>query len=507
MPTEAINTANEFLVVGSIFKRPELLVEYSRYIKSKYDFSDKATIFLYDSMEIMYSKRTQNFNQNSVITFMAEDKERLKIFKDINGWKLLNEWGNLAEPENFKNYFEVLKKYSLLREYEREGFNISKILNHPKFEAFSALDIYRLIRAKADRVHTAIIENSEIDILNKNIKKTLLNCMDIPDMGLITPYPLWNDIFRGLRDENLFVVGMLSNAGKSRFMFKLIAYITLALKEKVFVMLNEMTLKQMKFCLITTVINNCEFQELFKIKLNKKEKEIALGLYKDDYGDFIYRKTNENGDFINSLEEHISEVESKSSEYRNIMAIADWIESETEGLIISKELNIYDDKTLEFEIRKSVLTSGTRYIFYDTLKDDIRNIGDWSGLKKTTTKLSELAKELKIFLYGSIQLTDDAEYVSPDDLTSMNIANCKQLKHLVDSLMLFKEIKPTEIFKYGYIAFHSDWGTPSVHNLEEGKKYYCGVVDKNRAGEKKKILYEVNLDYNTWYELGELIRR
>lgn len=38
-------------------------------------------------------------------------------------------------------------------------------------------------------------------------------------------------------------VGMLNNAGKSRYMTKIIAYITLVLKEKVFVLLNEMSVE------------------------------------------------------------------------------------------------------------------------------------------------------------------------------------------------------------------------------------------------------------------------
>ena len=33
-------------------------------------------------------------------------------------------------------------------------------------------------------------------------------------------------------------------------------------------------------------------------------------------------------------------------------------------------------------------------------------------------------------------------------------------------------------------------------------KYYACVVDKNRAGSKPRLLYRVNLDYNTWEEMG-----
>ena len=35
-------------------------------------------------------------------------------------------------------------------------------------------------------------------------------------------------------------------------------------------------------------------------------------------------------------------------------------------------------------------------------------------------------------------------------------------------------------------------------------RYYAWVVDKNRAGAKPKVLFKLNLAYNSWEELGYL---
>ena len=35
-------------------------------------------------------------------------------------------------------------------------------------------------------------------------------------------------------------------------------------------------------------------------------------------------------------------------------------------------------------------------------------------------------------------------------------------------------------------------------------RYYACVVDKNRAGAKPKVLFRLNLAYNSWEELGYL---
>ena len=501
------NITNEILLVGSIYKKPDLLIESGHNIRSKYDFLDEVTKFFYDNAEIMYQTRTQEVNRSTISTYMAEEQERLNLYKKYGGWKTISDWMNLAVVDNFQNYFEVLKKYSLLREYQRNGFGIEKIIKHPKFEMFSAIDIYRLIRSKADRIHTVILTNEEAEILNNNIKTTLLHCMETPDLGIPLPFPIMNDSIRGLKRGSVMAVGMLSNAGKSRYMTKIIANITLVLKEKVLVLLNEMSVDEIRYALITTIINNPEFQQLHGIKLKKPEKELTLGLYKDNNGTFLYQELDEWGDIIEPIETYISRVAANSDEYNKIMKIADWIEDETQGLIFTKDVSSsYDDKTLEFEIRKANLTQGINYFFYDTFKNDIATTGDWAAMKVTATILTEVAKQLNMFGYLSIQLTDDANFVKPDELTSSNIANCKAIKHVLHTLFLFKEIPKGDFHKYGYMTT-TDWGTNTVHNLDERKRYYCCVTDKNRFGNKPRLLFEVDLNYNTWIEIGELIKR
>ena len=62
----------------------------------------------------MYQTRTQVFNRSVISTYMAEDQERLSLYKKYGGWKTLEDWMNLAVVDNFQGYFEVLKKFSLL---------------------------------------------------------------------------------------------------------------------------------------------------------------------------------------------------------------------------------------------------------------------------------------------------------------------------------------------------------------------------------------------------------
>ena len=270
MSDNIANVTNEILIVGCIYKQPDLLIEYGAYIRSKYDFSDEATKFFYDNAENMYYHHTQTFNKTTINTYFASDTSKLNLFKKFGGFKTISNWIDLAVIEDMDKTFDVLKKYSLLREYQRQGFNVDKIIEHKRFDTFNALDIYRMVRGMADRVHTVILTNQESEILNTNITSMVNEHLLVPDMGIYLPFPILNDLFRGIKYKTMTCVGMLSNAGKSRFMFRILANVALVKKQKVGVLLNEMTIERMRLCLLVTVINNDEFKELHGVNITKK---------------------------------------------------------------------------------------------------------------------------------------------------------------------------------------------------------------------------------------------
>lgn len=457
---------------------------------------------------VVYEKRSQTFSKNTITAYMSEDPERLSLFRSYRGWNTIKAWMDLAVTENVKNYFETLKKYSLLREYQRSGFDVSKILQHPKFDFFTASDIYRLIRAKVDKINTVILVNEKAENMAGGNRDELIECMKTPDIGVRIPFSIQNDIFRGYKLGSLMAVGMVSNSGKSREMMFQAAYLAYVQKQRVLVLLNEMSINEMRHCLITTVINNPEFQALHGVKISKREKELVLGLYKNDKGEYITPYKDDEGNVVEPIDEYIARVASGSKEYCNVMKIMDWLDNNQNGLLLVKDIAAdYSDQAIAFEVRKAAITQGVKYWFFDTFKGDLTAQGDWAAIKVSATKLSQLCKDMDLFGYISIQLTDDVAYLKPDELTSNNISECKKIKHILDTFVMFKEVAEHEKPLYGYIARSSDWGAPTAHKLEQNRRYYIGNVDKNRFGRKTKMVYDINLDTNVWSEVGELIKK
>lgn len=496
------------MLVGSFYKSSDLYVSWGQYMKSQYDLSDAATKFYYDSFELMYKTFSQTVDENKVNVFMSQDKDRLATYKKFGGYKVITQWTHLADIEDFKNYFHIVKKYSLIREYERNGYPVQKILQHRKFNEWTANDIYKIIRAKADKINTVILANEDGVVLNDKTKEAIKTYLHLPQMGLEIPWSNLNEMFRGCRLGKVVFNGFLSNEGKTRNLIMLAAYISLIKNEKFLLLSNEMDEEDLRSALITTVVNNKEFKEIHKVDILKPEKEIVLGMYRDVRGDFLQRKLNNDGSFAELKEEFEERVEKESPEYKKIIEIGRWIDSKRDRQLFFEDVgNDYSDETLEFKYKKYNIVHGVRYAGYDTLKGF--GTDDWQTVKQTGTKLKEFMKQSKMFLWAVFQLTDDSVFTDIFQFSSNNIANAKQIKHIADCMIMGKQLQKEEYGKYRYISNTSspDWGEPEKLHLDCKKKYFALKCEKNRGGDKSTLpLMEYDLNYNTWVNVGSLIK-
>lgn len=501
------NVQSEMLFCGCMYKQPDLYLSYGESTRSKYDFSDAATRFFYDMFVDYYLTFAQDISQNKVNNFATQNENRLKQYRSYGGWKTIQGMMDISDPNDFKNVYNTVKKYSLIREYDNNGFPTDKILSHKNFQHLTASDIYRMMRSKADKINTIINVIEEPVILTKGASDIVDSYLLTPQEGIKTHWDGYNDYFRGLLPGNVLFQGFLSNEGKSRNLVNLIAYITLVKKQKFMLLSNEMTEQAMKNCLITTVLNCKEFKELHGVELIKPEKEITTGRYRDNKtNEFICRKKDEDGNYIESEESFLNRVKA-SKEYQDVIKVAKWMEEQIEGKFYFNDITSdYSDEAIELEIRRAKLVYQCNCFAVDTLK--AWGAEDWVKVKATATKIVELGKELNLFGVCTFQLTDATVFDSVFDLSSNNIGAAKGIKHPVDLLTLGKRIQPEEYGLYQYIAYNNEWGDDIVYDLDPKKRYFSLKIDKNRLGDKDKImLFEYNLDYNTWNNIGYIIRK
>lgn len=505
-PVRLVNPESEFRFIGSLFSNPDLFLEYETVIlEPKYYFSDRFCLVLYDWLSVLFSNE-QTFNEKNLSVYVNQSPDRISIYREMEGWKTIDAFMEFSDIGEFKSYFQTMQKFALLREFEAKGIDTTAIRSHKNFEKSTPDQIYKRIRNMVDKIHTAITADAEIKDVSLDMSGMVNEFIDRPAMGIRTFFPTYNELFLGFRKKSMMCFGLQSNFGKTRLLAKVAAYNALVQKEKTLLMLNEMDYQQLKVAILTTVINNDEFRYLHGYKITKIEKEIKLGLYRDDDGNMIQRLEDE------KTPSYIKRISEMSSEYRTILKISQWLEQDVyEKLLTVLDVRKdYTDGTLANHIRKSA-RKGYGFIAYDNLKNETDNLGNWASLIRTTTVLSETAKNEGVFLWGSLQLTDETANYDVMDLQSNNIAASKGLKTVLDSLILGKEIDKEKYDKYGYIST-SDTGigkqTNMILPLPKNDNYVLQghVPDKNREGSKIKMLIRVSLDLNTWEELGLLVK-
>ena len=102
-----------------------------------------------------------------------------------------------------------------------------------------------------------------------------------------------------------------------------------------------------------------------------------------------------------------------------------------------------------------------------------------------------------------MQLTETATL--PVNLTINDLSESRTVKEVLDTLCLIKQINNKTLKDYEYsLEEVGEKFYPLKEYKDPDERYYACVVDKNRAGSKPKVVFNLNLAYNRWVELGFL---
>ncbi len=343
------------------------------------------------------------------------------------------------------------------------------------------------------------------DVLNHNATQFLLEGDNELANGLRLPFEILTTVFKGIRKGETMCFAMPSNSGKSRFTINLASYIAFIHKQKVLVISNEMSVEKMKLCMITTILNNPEIQGLHGQPVRKTEGELLELKFRADNPKRI--KCDEDGFIIKkdgeTQEEYIAKLAKYSKEFKMTCAATDWLETQLNNSIYFIHITEHTNDDLKKVIMNYYYKEGIEYMFYDTLKADVANIGNSDEVKKTATILSNIAQKYKTFIASSMQLIESNTL--PVNLTVNEMSASKTVKEVLDTLCLIKQISRHTLHKYEYAPTDQ---FDECHDIDVPKdtdvRFYACVVDKNRAGAKPTLLFRLNLAYNEWEELGHL---
>jgi dnaB-like helicase C terminal domain len=434
----------------------------------------------------------RNFNFGKVTKEIMDLKEELKYETD-------------GESYDFeKVYIELKKLFTLRKKYKSMPIKniqdkIAEIRNYTLYDSMSVEEVEAAIN------QVTVTEKFKHAVLNTDTTDFLLKGQNSLTTGLDFPFPILSSVFKGIRKGETMAFAMPSNSGKSRFTINLIANIAFVHKKKVLVISNEMSEEKMKLCLITTILNNPEIQKLHGQDIKKSEGELLEFKFRPDNPKEV--KVDENGFVIQeekeTREQFIKRLSKISTEFNKTVKVTEWLNEQSNNCVYFINITDHTNDELKKVITNYYYKEKIEYMFYDTMKTDTQNIGKSEEIKKTATIISNLAQNLNIFIGYTMQLTETTTL--PVNLTINDLSESRTVKEVLDTLCLVKQIDNRTLKDYEYsLEEVSDKFYPLKEYKDPDERYYACVVDKNRAGSKPKVVFNLNLAYNRWTELGYL---
>lgn len=465
---EDVNT--EMLVVGSIYTKPDILLDYGDLIRPQWDFYHDTARFLYQSLyEIYHYHVNENITEAKINVYMNQDDDRKSKYKEIGGYRTIYRIMSMSDVDDFDNYYNDLKKFSLLRELEKKGYPAQKIYEKKVFNRLTAEEIVQSL------VYTIETISTEVGGIQDSIKlgEDLLDVYEgwkiNPDFGEDIPFEILNLLIRGWRKKKFNLLGLHSGFGKSRLTSFLAAYVGIKLQTPLLIMVNEQEKSEWDAMMISAVVNNPIFGYIDEDSVHKygiDETKIVTGQ-------------------CDAVEDELC---------KNAI---NWIRENSE--IRWMFINRMSHSAIRRQIKRHKIR-GCDFFIYDTLKSSDH---DWVSFVKLGDMLKDICSELDVGGWATFQLTDDSLF--DEILTSKAIASGKHVKHIADGLMMAKPIPRKEYKKYRIYNPHDKFKN-KLNALDQSFNFYSVDVDKNRGGtDKVRLCFKVDKGKNYWCEVGYLI--
>ena len=496
-PDELVDIELECIYIGLLFNNPKAMSRFY-FVYDDCRFSDDELMNLY---KIVLFRDGEQY-----APAIAKDKFQLPR-ETPNTYELKLKVRKIAAAKEYnleQVYMKLKKLFILKKNYLTAPTSAiqEKILEIQNYELYADMTVEEVESALEQITVTTGLSQGR---LNDDVTNFLLAGDNELSNGISIPFNILSTVFKGLRKGETMCYAMPSNSGKSRFTINLAAYISFIHRQKVLIISNEMSEEKMKLCMITTILNNPEIQELHGQKIMVSEGELLELKFRPDKGKRV--KCDENGYILRkddeTQEEYVGRLEKNSSVFRQTLKVTEWVNTQLNNSIFFIHITEHTNDDLKKIIMNFYYKEGIQYMFYDTLKADTANIGSSDEVKKTATILSNLAQKFKIFIASSMQLLESNTL--PVNLTINDMSASKTAKEVLDTLCLIKQISRQSLHKYEYADTDQ---FDKCYEIDVPKdtdvRFYACVVDKNRAGAKPTVLFRLNLAYNRWEELGHL---
>lgn len=496
-PKELQDEELEQIFLGLLLNNPKSISMYYIIHEECY-FESKKLLNIYKSILFTEGANYSSEEAKRDFNFAETTQESIALKENLRKMVANKTYNFEIIYRDLRKLFILRKNYASMPIKETQD-KIAEIRNYNLYKNMSVEEVREAIN------QVTVTGKFKQAVLNDDLTEFLLAGENSLTNGLNLPFPILSNVFKGIRKGETMAFAMPSNSGKSRFTINLASYIAFKHKKKVLIISNEMSEEKMKLCLITTILNNPEIQKMHGQELVKSEGELLEFKFRPDDNQKV--EVDENGFVLQQPKEtrkqFIKRLTQVSTEFNKTIKVTEWLNKQINNSIYFINITDHTNDELKKVITNYYYKEKIEYMFYDTMKTDTQNIGKSEEIKKTATIISNLAQNFNIFIGYTMQLTETATL--PVNLTINDLSESRTVKEVLDTLCLIKQISNKTLKDYEYsLEEVGEKFYPLKEYKDPDERYYACVVDKNRAGSKPKVVFNLNLAYNRWVELGFL---
>lgn len=419
---------------------------------------------------LLTSLRSKGFSSLDEVTILSNFPDKvIDIYNEFGGWETIEHQIRIININNFDAYCEALDHSNMQLKLYKDGIDILKKITLPNGKEIRPFDMFKdMTSEEINDWYCARINGYNRSVSNKILFKGKLSsgkdlvkklkkgeikgvpfsdCLTDINGNVIKKFPFISNQIMGYSEKTFSMLGAYSGDGKTTLWINIIMCL-MAHGKKVLVISNEVDEDKYNVSLLTfKLYTYCKYFNLTKKKLLE-------------------------GSMITPEDEAQIELADK------------WWDDNFADKFTFIHITDMDDNLIKKEIREHVLRYGYDTVLIDTFKLDLDAVSNSNQrtdlhLVKTSRMLDSLAKKLNIIILGSLQLALRTQGTL--FLTASVLSESKQIKEVLESLMLMRKVFPEELDP-------------------ENKKYYCHPFRlKNVNGEWIEEEYEI--DKNAIYRM------
>ncbi len=386
---------NATLVLGCLLQKPELLIQTDKYQLTTDDFVGRLPTIIFSVIYNLYHNGVEIISIEEIYDYLKNYPELEIVFKEKQGAEVLMLAVESAELSNFDYYYNRVKKMSVLRDLNNQGFDTT-IWYEPdtydiakrqkmeeKLEDTSVQEIIQYYIGAVSEVESRFVnkENFKFGEAADGVRDLIEGFKEHPEMGIPFQNKILTTVTRGARKAKLYMVSSITGLAKSRLAVANACHsaypIRYDIKLKEWV--NQGSCSRTLF--VTTEQEFDEIQTMIIAYLSDVNEEKIL-----------------NGTF------------DKNEEERLLVAIS-IMEYYSENLYISylPDPNIAQ---LNSNIRRLAIINKIENLYYDYIHTSPQLLAEFQGLRiredvallLIATALKNLTNELSIFIWTSTQV-------------------------------------------------------------------------------------------------------